>query len=326
MGLFIKTRRTWSLVPLNEAMKRRALAALHLLRPFLAHSRACRVGVYRYAPIPLKGEPGFEKHIPFRDGASLAEKLKTIRAHVRSFLEWLEKRTGSLYESYVVVELEYMPPPLDTPIIVYVMVNNGTMGYSDIELEVYEWVRGEEIVETIEETLEILGYDEMAKTLLRLISVVEQELEGVYSIVVAVLGRNEEALDDFSQARGIWLPSRQKLLSQGIDALRVRGERGDLEAAQLYDYYKPHRKDVVVSLIGNRSEYLAYLHSLQARGLAEVEAGSLILYSPSGNLEAVYRDLVERILAPFALKVLRDKYTDMRKRAEDELPRIFGKL
>jgi len=201
-GFFIKTRRTWSLVPLNEAMKRRALAALHLLRPFLVHSRACRIGIYRYAPIPLKGEHVFEKYISSIDGTDPAVKLKIIGSHVSSFLDLLERKTGSLYESHVIVELEYILPGLDVPVIVYVLVNNGTMGYSDIELEVYEWIRGGEIVETLEETMEILGYNDMAKKLIRLVSIIERELEGVYTISVAVLARNEEALDVFPNYEG----------------------------------------------------------------------------------------------------------------------------
>ena len=326
MGLFIKTRRVPSVLPPTEAMRYRAVAAITLLAPFLEHAEKVNLGVYRYAPIPLKDEFYVEKTVEFNT-SSRAGRIEALKNHVDVLLKNVVlKKLGTLYETYIVVEVYYKPPVLDAPVIVYLMVSNGGMLPADIELEVYEWVHGEEIIETLEETLEIVGWPKLEEIMHRVGSLARDLRRYGYTVDRAAAGPLADALDDMTLARMYWLPSDAKILSVAIDTVYHRHEV-DEDAAVVYDYLAPHRKDLIVNMVTRRWEFRLYLESLAASGIAEaVPAGSVILKPlNSKTLEPLYRDMLEGILKPLAGTVLLERLSDIQARAERTIPELLRK-
>ena len=326
MGIFIRTRRVPSALPPTEAMRYRVLTALTLLAPFLEYAEKARLGVYRYAPIPLKNEFHVEKTVEFST-SSRTERIEALRNHVDVLLRSIVlKRLGTLYETYIVVEVYYKPPVLDAPLVVYLMISNGGMLPADIELEVYEWVHGEEIVETLEETLEIVGWPKLEELMRRVGSLARDLRRYGYTVDRAVAGPLADALDDMTLARMYWLPSEAKILSVAIDTVYHRHEV-DEEAAVVYDYLAPHRKDLIVNMVARRREFKLYLEGLAASKIAEaVPAGSVILKPLSGKtLEPLYRDMLEGILKPLAGTVLLERLSDIQARAERTIPELLRK-
>ena len=326
MGLFIKTRRIPSVIPLNDAMRRRAVEAVTLLAPFMDHAEKAHVGIYRYAPIPLKNEFHVEKTIEF--GVSgRARRVEVLKNHIDALLRNIVlKKIGTLYETYIVVKVYYKPPGLDAPIIVYLMVSNGSMLPADIELEVYEWVRGNEVVETLEETLEILGGPSLEELMARIGALARNLHSYGYTVERAVAGPLADALDDMTLAHMYWLPSEAKILSVAIDTVYSRREV-DEEAAEIYDYLAPHRKDLIVNMVARRSEFKLYLASIETSGIARaIPAGSVILKPLSTKtLEPLYSDIVSSILKPMAGEVLVERLSDIQARAERVLPSLLRK-
>ena len=324
MGLYIRVRRVGGrFVPFNDAVKHRALAVLGLLRPFISfgyYLKNVKVSIYRYAPFSMdrmETRP-LVREVPAKEVRVLEATASTLRG----LLEEAEKRWHTLYETYIVIEAIHAPPG-EPEVPLYILVSNGRLGLATVELDSYDWVHGDRVVESLEESLEIIGAPTI-RQLLEAVGSFHRDIQTVgYIVEKAVVAQTPDALVDLTQARAVWLPSEAKLLSYAIDTLAARADE-DRWAADLYDYYQPYRRDLIVSLIGNRPEYRKYLRGPRMRDYAVVSASaSIIIESTTGSLQAFFNALARDILEPFARYVLEQRKSEVAFRAREFVDRVL---
>ncbi|MEB3756209.1 MAG: hypothetical protein GSR79_05055 [Desulfurococcales archaeon] len=324
MGLYIKMKRVGvPFIPYNDAVERKTVAALELLIPFTRsgdYLQVDRIAIHRYFPIrssnieeaPLLSDSKLS-------GPGIIGKVASILGNL---LKEAKRKWGTLYETYISIDFTYSPPGKPR-IPFYLLVSNGRIGLPSIELDSYDWIYNDKVVETLEESLNISGYPRIRDLLVQ-VGLLNKNVQGNGFIVDrAVIGRNPDALEDLSSAKGVWLPTKQRLLSFAIDTLSYKRDF-DLKAADLFDYYLPYRRDLVVSLIGNTLEYEAYLASRRLKEFASITAvASIIIESKNDDLKELFDRIVDDLLRPFAERVLENRKSSIEIRAREYIKKEF---
>ncbi len=309
MGLYIRTRRVGAqFISFSEAVMNRTEAALALLEPFtrLGSINDILITIYKHIPVE-QDEPR-----PLRRKLGELTSLHNLRRLVRETLRLAEHKWRSLYDTYLFIDFNFNINDFVIP--AYLAISNGPLEPGDIELDVYPWLyKGLLVVESLEETLEIIDKKMLIKELLLAVGDLQKQLIGRgFSVERAVVAPSPDGLDDMTLARALWLHSFQKILSLALETLQKLREKGSQEFLEVYDYYEPHRRDLIVSMIGNRKEYYMYLRSHRIAEVAKVtEAASVIVESRTGTLESLFRRIYEDILKPYAEEVLETRKSMM---------------
>ncbi|MCE4611848.1 MAG: hypothetical protein F7B17_07760 [Desulfurococcales archaeon] len=316
MGIYIKTRRTFLPgIPYNEAARHKALSALELLSPFREYLTVTFIGVYRHVPVRSRSaEEPLTRHVKIKGSGVIGGAAEVLKA----FLDRAVERWRTLYGTYVVVEALYEPPG-EPGVPLYLAASNGAPSMADIELDSYDWIHNGRVIESLEESLGVVGYPGV-KDLFRAVSRLHKKLS-THAMLVdkAVLSKQPEALEDMTQARAVWLPTEAKLLSYALDTLEYLREF-EKEMADLYDYYQPYKKSLVISLIANSREYRTYINSGRvAREAIVTPMASILVESRSDTLKELFNLIREDILEPFAKEVLETRNSDIKLRAFEYL-------
>ena len=309
MGLYIKTKRVGiPIISYNDAVRYRALAALTLLRPFIKHGivKDVRITIYKHYPLELE-DPVYR---PLSNSLEELLLIKDIESKVKTLLQVAIAKWKSLYDTYLFVEFQYEVNGISAPI--YLAVSNGPLEPQSVELDSYDWIYEDKVVETLEETLEILEKPKIRELLLEVGQFQRKIVGRGFTTERAVVSDTPWALDNMTLAKAYWLPSAQRLLSLAIETLQKLREEGDETASEVYDYYEPHRRDLVVSLIANRKEYEMYLKSRRVRETAVIaSAASIIVEARKGTLEGLFQRIMTDILKPYAEEVLETRKSSM---------------
>ena len=308
-------------IPYNDAVEKKTISSVELLIPF---SRAGnyleinRISIYRY--FPIKSLEIKEKPIIYDSRISGAGVIGKVTNILEKLLVNARQAWGTLYETYISLDFTYSPPGKPS-VPFYLLVSNGKVGLASIELDSYDWVYEEKIIETLEDSLNVLGYPTIRDILVQVGSTNKKIQGHGFTVDRAVIGRNPDALEDITLAKSVWLPTKQRLLSYAIDTLAYKKDF-DPEAADLFDYYLPYRRDLIVSMIGNTAEYEAYLRSKRLKELASISSiASVIIESENETLMGLFNKLVEDLLRPFAVKVLETRKSNIEIRAKEYIKR-----
>jgi len=308
-------------IPYNDAVEKKAISSIELLIPFTragSYLEINRISIYRY--FPIKSSEVKEKPIVYDSRISGAGVIGKVTNILEKLLLNARQAWGTLYETYISLDFTYSPPGKPS-VPFYLLVSNGKVGMASIELDSYDWVYEEKIIETLEDSLNVLGYPTIRDLLVQVGSMNKKIQGHGFTVDRAVIGRNPDALEDITLAKSVWLPTKQRLLSYAIDTLAYKRDF-DPEAADLFDYYLPYRRDLIVSMIGNTAEYDAYLRSKRLKEFASISSiASIIIESENETLTGLFNKLVEDLLRPFAVKVLETRKSNIEMRAREYIKR-----
>ncbi len=305
---------------LSRRPDRRLLGSLlggvpQLLEPLGERLRVERVGVYLGVPVST-GEKG--QSLVEEVEAEGLRGLREALAAAKRLLEEAEWGDVFIRIDLLVEGEEAWVPSFPA----YLLVTNAYEHH--LEFESLEWIHGEMVVESLEESLEAVGIG--VDKGYELLSRVGLLRDRGAPIAAATLGP-PDALEDIARAAARWLTGYEAVPRAFLDTIDHRAKaRADTLSQTAYDYLYPYRRDVLVDILYAGGALRDYLYTLQEEGILRIQEGrglTLIEPQPFKTLNHFYTTMLQDVVIPYAQKVIQRRYQEFKAESLKVLTAIY---